>query len=82
MSKNSINSNNKNINKNNFYRNKRLFNIDDIDFNKILISQKEPYGKKMVGYVKCFDGNKTMFFKVTDKKLLKNILKYGKGSAA
>ena len=36
----------------------------------------------MVGYVKCFDGNKTMSFKVTDKKLLKNILKYGKGSAA
>ena len=26
----------------------------------------------MIGYVKCFDSNKTMFFKVTDKKLLKN----------
>ena len=26
----------------------------------------------MIGYVKCFDSNKAMSFKVTDKKLLKN----------
>ena len=26
----------------------------------------------MIGYVKCFDSNKTMSFKVTDKKLWKN----------
>ena len=32
---------------------------------------------KMIGYVKCFDNAKTMSFKVTDNKLLKNILKYG-----
>ena len=25
----------------------------------------------MIGYVKCFDSNKTMSFKVIDKKLLK-----------
>ena len=25
----------------------------------------------MIGYVKCFDSNKTMFFKTTDKKVLK-----------
>ena len=29
----------------------------------------------MIGYVKCFDSNKTMSFKVTDKKLLKNYTK-------
>ena len=29
----------------------------------------------MIGYVKCFDSNKTMSFKVTDNKLLK---KYSK----
>ena len=29
----------------------------------------------MIGYVKCFDSNKTMSFKVSDKKLLK---KYNK----
>ena len=25
----------------------------------------------MIGYVKCFDSNKTMSFKVSDKRLLK-----------
>ena len=29
----------------------------------------------MIGCVKCFDSNKTMSFKVTDKKLLKNYTK-------
>ena len=36
--------NDKKINKNNFYRNKKLINVDDIDINKILISKKKPYG--------------------------------------
>ena len=35
----------------------------------------------MIGYVKCFDNNKAMSFKSTDKNLLKSILKYGKKSA-
>lgn len=38
------------INKSNFDENKRLFEIDDIDVNKIneiLVSKAEPYGKKM-----------------------------------
>ena len=105
MSERSINFDDKKINKSNFYKNKKLFEINDIDTNKILISKKEIYGKKssfkcfigyndnddirplciklpqMIGYAKCFDSNRTMSFKVTDKKLLKTILKYGKGSA-
>ena len=36
---------------------------------------------QMTGYVKCLDSNKTMSFKVIDKKLLKRILKYGKDIA-
>ena len=32
------------INKNNFYKSKKLFKIEDIDVNKILVSKKEPYG--------------------------------------
>ena len=40
------NCDDKKINKSNFYRNERLFNIDDIDIDKILVSKKEPYGKK------------------------------------
>ena len=32
--------------KNDFYKNKKSFQIDDIDVNKILVSKKEPYGTK------------------------------------
>ena len=46
MSRKNINFNDKKINKDKFYRNKKFFNIDDIDVKKILISKKEPYGKK------------------------------------
>ena len=28
-----------------FYKNKKIFSIDDIDVNKILVAKKEPYGK-------------------------------------
>ena len=83
------------INKSNFYKNKKLFHIDDIDVNKTLSSKKESYGTKiwlkyingynddgvirplciklpqMIEYVKCFESNKTMSFKVIDNKLLK-----------
>ena len=46
MNGNSINFNNKNIEKSDFYnKNKKIFNIDDIDVNKILVSKKEQYGK-------------------------------------
>ena len=98
MSEKNIIFNDKKISKSNFYRNKKLFNIDDIDVNKILISKKEPYGKKilfkyvigyndddirplcvkllqMIGYVKHFDSNKTMSFKVIDNKLLNKYTK-------
>ena len=34
------------ISKSNFYRNKELFKIDDIDINKILVSKRESNGKK------------------------------------
>ena len=88
--------NNEKINKSNFYKkNKKLFNIDDIDVNKILYFKKKTYGTKswlkyfigynddsvvrplcinlpqMIGYVKCFDSNKTISFKASDNKLFK-----------
>ena len=99
MSGKGINFDDKKINKNNFYKNKKLFHIHDLDVNKILVSKKESYGTKnslkcfvgynddgvirrlcirlpqMIGYVKCFDSNQTMSFKVSDNKLLK---KYNK----
>ena len=47
MSGNSINFGNKYIKISDFYKtkNKKIFNIDDTDVNKILVSKKEQYGK-------------------------------------
>ena len=46
MSRKNISFDDKKIKKSNFYKNKKLLNIYDIDVDKILISKKEPYGKK------------------------------------
>ena len=35
------------INKSTFYKNKKLFDIHDLDANKILVSKKESYGAKI-----------------------------------
>ena len=40
MSGKSINFDDKKINKSNFYKNKKLFSLNDIDVNKILVSKK------------------------------------------
>ena len=47
--------NDKKMNKSNFYKNKKLFKIDEINFVKILVSKKESYGiknslKYFIGY--------------------------------
>ena len=99
MSGKSINFDDKKINKSSFYKNKKLFSLNDIDDNKILVSKKESYGTKnslkyfignndgdvirplcillpqMIGYVKHFDSNKTMSFKISNNKLLKKYKK-------
>ena len=46
MSTSNINFNDKKIKKSDFYnKNKKIFNISDIDVNKILVSKKEQCGK-------------------------------------
>ena len=56
MRGNSINFKNKKIKKKDFYnKNKNVFNINDIDVNKILVYKKEKYGeynssKYFIGY--------------------------------
>ena len=46
MNGKSINFDIKNIKKSDFYnKNKKVFDIDDIDVNKMLVSKKEQYGK-------------------------------------
>ena len=88
--------------KSDFYKNKRVTKIDDINVNKILVSKEEPYCTRnsfkyfseyndndvirllciklpqMIGYVRKFEGNATMSFKISDKQLLKNMKKYKK----
>ena len=45
MNGKNINFNEKKPKKTELYKNKKTFDIDDIDVNKILVSKKEPYGK-------------------------------------
>ena len=52
MSEKNIIFDDEKIKKSNFYRNKKPFIIDDIHVNEILISTKQPYGKK--GSLKSF----------------------------
>ena len=54
MSGRNINFDEKKIKKSAFYQNKRINSIDEIDVNNILVSKKEPYGKK--NSVKYFIG--------------------------
>ena len=46
MSGKSINFDDKKISKSNFYKNKKLFDLNHIDVNKILVSKKEYDGAK------------------------------------
>ena len=99
MSVKNINFDDKKIKKSDFYKNKKINEIDDINVNNILVSKKELYGTKnsfkyftgyndnyiirplcirlpqMTGYVRKFNENSTMLFRVKDKQLLKNFSK-------
>ena len=46
MSGKNINFEDKKIKKGVFYKNKKVFQIDDVDANKIFVSNKEPYCTK------------------------------------
>ena len=55
MSGKNITFNNKKIRKSTFYKNKTIYNIEDIDVNNTLVSKKESYGiknsfKYFIGY--------------------------------
>ena len=57
MSEKTINFGDKKINKKDYYNNKRQFNIEDIDINKILISKPEIYEKNMRKYIIGYNDN-------------------------
>ena len=54
MKKRTINFDDKKVNKKAFYKNKKPYDVYDIDAEKILVSKKESYGKK--GSIKYFVG--------------------------
>ena len=57
MSEATINFGDKNINKKDFCNNKKQFNIEDIDINKILISKPETYENNMRKYIVGYNDN-------------------------
>ena len=57
MSEKTINFGDKKINKKNFYNNKKQFNIEDIDINKILISKPDTYENNMRKYIIGYNDN-------------------------
>ena len=57
MSEKTINFGDKNINKKDFYNNKKQFNLEDIDINKILISKPETYENNMRKYIIGYNDN-------------------------
>ena len=87
MNGKNIDFNEQKIKNSDFYKNKRLFKIDETDGEKIVVSRKQPYVtnksikyfigynddivrplriklSQMIRYIKCFDSDKTMSFKV------------------
>ena len=84
MNKNNINFNNNKIKKSNFCKNKKIFDINDIDVNKILVSKKEKYGKHnsfkhFIGYNDS-DIIKPLYLEVT--QMIDYINKFDKNTIA
>ena len=54
MSGKNVNFRDKKIKRSDFYKNKIVTSIDDIDANKILVSEEEPYGTKKFIEILCW----------------------------
>ena len=57
MSEKAINFGDKKINKKDFYNNKKQFNIEDIDINKMLLCKPETYENNMRKYIIGYNDN-------------------------
>ena len=59
MSTKNINFDDKKIKKSDFYNNKKVFKIDDVNVNKILVSKKELHGLKnaLKYFIRCNDND-------------------------
>ena len=70
MSEKTINVGVKKINKKDFYNNKKQFNIEDIDINKMLISRPETYENNMRKYIIGYNDNTISPLKMVLEKCL------------
>ena len=80
MSGKNINFDDKKIRKSDFYKSKKVFQIDDTDVNKILVSKKEPYGTKdALKYFIGYNGNdviRPLCLRLSQKQVVqKNLMK-------
>ena len=58
MNGKNIKFNDKKTKKTELYKDKKTFDVDDIDVNKILVSKKEPYGKNnLLTYFSRYNDN-------------------------
>ena len=48
MRRKTINFNDKKVRKIHFYKNKKIYEIKDIDINNVLVSKKEPYRTRTI----------------------------------
>ena len=82
------------LKKNNQFHQYKSISIDNIDINKIVVSNKVSFGKKDFKYFICykdaknistyrrdFDKTKCMSFFIKDENLLQNKMKFGKKSS-
>ena len=70
MSEKKINAGDKKINRKDFYNNKKQFNIEDIDINKILNSKPETYENNMRKYIIGYKDNTISPLKMVLEKCL------------
>ena len=54
MSGKYINFEDKKIKKSQFYKNEKIFQVENSDFNKILVSKKESYGIRIILLIHLF----------------------------
>ena len=78
MSGKNVNFEDKKIKRGDFYKNKKVTKTDDIDVNNDVIRPLCIKLSQMSDFVRKFEGNTIMSFKIIDK-CYKSTIKYGKG---
>ena len=76
MSEKSVKFGDNKINRKSFYKNKKVFKMEDIDISKILVSKKEAHGEKSFKYFIGYSIRQCLL-KFLIISYLKSTMKYG-----